>query len=188
MYNDINDGNGNCRRFFLSDLISANSIKTIIDEIIKINYEDSKKDKKYKNFKREPILLYINSFGGSVYDGLALCDILEKSKTPVHTIAIGSVMSMALPIFLCGTKRYIGKYTTLMFHDVAMFTWDKVECVKPELAESERVRDVMCNIIKRKSSVTQKMLNEYLKNKENWYITAEEALKYKLADAYYTEK
>ena len=82
------------RKILLSDNISALSVKDIITKIMDINYDDDLKEADYKDWERKPIKLFINSFGGSVYDGLSLVDIIKQSKTPVHTISIGSSMSM----------------------------------------------------------------------------------------------
>ena len=72
------------RTLLLSDRISQGSVKGIMDSILEINTDDSD--------------------GGSVYDGLALIDVIKNSKTPVHTICVGSCMSMALWIWLSGIK------------------------------------------------------------------------------------
>ena len=102
-------------------------------ENIHTEYE---KEQDYKDWERKPIKLFINSFGGSCYDGLALVDVIKQSKTPVHTISIGSSMSMGLWIYLAGHKRYIGENATLMFHDVTTWVWDKTETLKQELNQS----------------------------------------------------
>lgn len=176
------------RKIVLSETISSMSCKDIISKIVELNEDDSKNEEKYKKFKRKPILLYINSFGGSIYDGLALYDIIDKSKTPIYTIAIGSVMSMGLPIYLAGKKRYVGKHATLMIHDASTFIWDKLETIKLELNEAERLRDILFKIIVSKSNITQEMIDEYIIKKSNWYIPAEEAMKLRLCDSYWIEK
>ena len=78
------------RELLLSDSISQGSVKTIIENIFEINEDDREKEEIYKNWERKPIKLFINSYGGCVYDGLALIDVIKRSKTPVHTICVGS--------------------------------------------------------------------------------------------------
>ena len=72
------------RKILLSENINAASVKDIITKIMEINNDDDLKEEDYKNWERKPIKLFINSFGGSVYDGLALVDIIKQSKiTPL---------------------------------------------------------------------------------------------------------
>ena len=65
------------RRVLLSEDIESRSAKDIIEKIIEINEDDDRKELIFKGFVREPIQLFINSFGGVVYDGLAICDIIK---------------------------------------------------------------------------------------------------------------
>lgn len=115
------------RDLLLSDRISQGTVKDIIKDIFEINFDDDEKEEIYKDWERKPIQLFINSYGGSVYDGLALIDVIKRSKTPVHTVCIGSCMSMALWVWLSGAKRFVGESATLMFHDVFLFAYDKTE-------------------------------------------------------------
>lgn len=175
------------RKLLLSDNITSSSVKEMIKEIMDINYDDDLKEVDYKDWERKPIKLFINSFGGSVYDGLALVDIIKQSKTPVHTISIGSSMSMGLWIYLAGHKRFVGEHTTLTFHDISTWAWDKTEGIKQELNECLRLQKIICNEIISTSLVKQETLDDYITRKAEWYIPADEAIKLKLADGYYKE-
>lgn len=173
------------RNIFLSENIKADSVKNIIETIMKINYDDDCKEEEYKDWKREPIKLFINSFGGSVYDGLSLVDVIKQSKTPVHTISIGSSMSMGFWIYLAGHKRYIGEHATLMFHDISFWTYDKVEGIKQEVKELERLQKIICKEITSTSIVEQETLDDYISRKADWYIPADKAIELGLANGYY---
>lgn len=173
------------RKILLSDEIKAETVKDIITKIMEINYDDDLKEADYKDWEREPIKLFINSFGGSVYDGLALVDVIKQSKTPVHTISIGSSMSMGFWIYLAGHKRYVGENATLMFHDISTWIWDKTETIKQELNEVLRLQKIICNEITSTSLIKQETLDDYINRKAEWYIPSDEAIKLKLADNYY---
>lgn len=60
-----NTGN---RLYFLSDDVDNESIGQLTWNILHQLAEDDEKDKKEKDYKREPIKIYINSYGGEVYD------------------------------------------------------------------------------------------------------------------------
>lgn len=176
---------GKERSILLSEEITANSVKEVIEKIIDVNNDDDEKEEDYKNWERKPIKLFINSFGGSCYDGLALIDIIKQSKTPVHTISIGSSMSMGLWIYLAGHKRYVGEHATLMWHDITTWVWDKLEGVQQELDEALRLSKMYYNEMINTSMVKQETLDDYINRKAEWYIPAAEAIKLKLADGYY---
>ena len=175
------------RKILLSENINSTSAKDAIKAIMEINRDDDLKEADYIDWERKPIKLFINSFGGSVYDGLAIVDIIKQSKTPVHTISIGSSMSMGFWIYLAGHKRYVGEHTTLMFHDLSTWVGDKSENLKQELNEVLRLQKIICNEIISTSLVKQETLDDYIIRKAEWYIPADEAIKLKLADGYYKE-
>ena len=175
------------RKILLSENITSGSVLGVIKEIMDINYDDDIKEADYKDWERKPIKLFINSFGGSVYDGLALVDVIKQSKTPVHTISIGSSMSMGLWIYLAGHQRYVGEHATLMYHDVTTWVWDKTEAIKQELKEVLRLQKILSDEITSTSLVKQETLDDYITRKAEWYIPADEAIKLKLADGYYKE-
>ncbi len=173
------------RELLLSDRISQGSVKDVIKEIFEINADDTAKGEIYKNWERTPIKLFINSYGGSVYDGLALVDVIKRSETPVHTICVGSCMSMALWIWLAGAKRLVGELSTLMFHDLSAFVADSTEGIKQELNEMTRLQNLLVAEITEKSVVKEETLRDYITRKAEWYITPCEAINLKLATGYY---
>ena len=175
------------RKLSLNGEINTQNITTIINEIHKINHDDDINEQIYANWERKPIYLYIQSCGGSVYDGLALVDVIEQSKTPVYTISIGLSMSMGLWVFLAGSKRLIGKNSTLMFHDISTMITDKCEGIRLGLEEGLRLRGMLCETITSRSLVKQEFLDDYLNRKAEWFISSKQALELKLANEYYKE-
>ena len=173
------------RDLLISGSISQNSVKDAVKEIFEINADDDQKEETYKDWKRAPIRLFLNSYGGNVYDGLALVDIIRHSKTPIHTICVGSCMSMALWIWLSGKKRLIGENGTLMFHDVSTCSIGKTEEIRQDLNESVRLQKSLVEEITSKSLVKEEVLQDYITRKAEWFIPAKEAIDLKLADGYY---
>ena len=173
------------RNILISEEIDSNSVKVAINKIMDINYDDDLKEQDYKNWVREPIMLFINSNGGNAYDSFALADIIKTSKTPVYTVAIGWCMSGGLLIFMAGKKRFVGENATLMFHDVSGWVNDKTEGIKQELEESKRLSKMYCNIITDNSLVKQDTLDDYITRKAEWYISAKEAIDLEIAHEYY---
>lgn len=173
------------RQLLLSNEIDSASVTSIIKSIMEINHDDNLKEKDYIDWVREPIELFINTNGGNAYDALALIDIIQTSKTPIHTIALGWCMSAGLWIFMSGHKRLIGKNATLMFHDVATWAIGKTEQIKQELAEATRLAKMYKKIIVDNSDVTDEQLQDYINRKAEWYIPAEEARNLNMANGFY---
>ena len=99
------------RKILLSEEINSSSVEKVINTIMSINYDDDQKESEYKDWVREPIILFINSNGGNTYDAFALGDVILTSKTPVYTVALGWCMSAGLLIYLFGDKRFVGNYS-----------------------------------------------------------------------------
>jgi ATP-dependent Clp protease protease subunit len=158
--------------------IDGESVNEIIEVIYEINEEDAKKTQK------EPIKLIINSFGGELYSGLALVDVIDNSLTPVHTICHGSAMSMALVVYAAGHKRLASKYATFMYHEAlnSYPQFDKLSIIKDDLDESNRVMKQYDEILLLNSTISQKQLDDVKKSRRDWYFTAEEAFKYGMVD------
>ena len=88
------------RIIYLSSDISDSSTSDICKQIISYNEVDRKGIARYRQYQIKPIYLYVQSFGGSVYDMWALIDIMESSNTPIITYCTGYCMSAAADIFL----------------------------------------------------------------------------------------
>lgn len=170
------------RELVLSDEINNSSIKSIIEQIIEINIEDDKNQKEIVGFERKPIKFFVNTNGGSIYSGLALIVVMNKSKTPIYTYCLGMCFSMGLPVFLNGIKRKASKYSTFMIHDAISYCYDKIKQIDEDLNESKRIRQIVIDIILEKTDITKKQIDEIIKKKENWYIDGNEAKKLKIVD------
>lgn len=55
---------------------------------------------------REPIKIFIDSFGGSLTAALTIVDIIKTSRTPVYTINIGTTYKEAFFVYLAGYKKF----------------------------------------------------------------------------------
>ena len=170
------------RDLILGENVNSCSVKDIIKSIMDINYDDDIKCKEFSGFQKLPINLYINTYGGSVYDGLGLINIIKASKTPIYTYVVGEAMSMGLPILVSGTKRFAYKYSTIMYHEISTFMWDKLESIKQDLKEGERLQVILDSIILNNTQILKEKLDNVKERKIDWYISAEEALKLGIID------
>ncbi|MEO0352991.1 MAG: ATP-dependent Clp endopeptidase proteolytic subunit ClpP [Cyanobacteria bacterium P01_A01_bin.15] len=82
------------RIVFLGQQVTAESSNLIVAQMLFLEAEDPEKD----------IFLYINSPGGSVYDGLGIFDTMNHIKPDVSTICVGLAASMGAFLLSAGTK------------------------------------------------------------------------------------
>jgi ATP-dependent Clp protease protease subunit len=156
--------------------IDCIAVNQIIQDIYEINAEDAKKQ------TVEPIKLIINSFGGEVFSGLALIDVIDSSQTPIHTICHGTAMSMALIIYAAGHHRIASKYATFMYHEAAYEINGKVSFHKQELKETERIDKICDAYLILKTKFTQKVLQPHRDKQAEWYFDVKTAQRYGLVD------
>ena len=85
------------RNLYLAKQVDQASMNSLTKSILEINENDEYLSKLYAvhdlDYKPRPIKLYIDSYGGAVYQCFGLLGVMEKSNTPVHTIVTGAAMS-----------------------------------------------------------------------------------------------
>lgn len=176
----------NGRKLYLFSDVRADSALEIIKAIDKFNAEDEDREKKEIDYVRKPIEIHINTYGGSIYDGLGICNAIQTSITPVHTYVRGYAMSMGFLIAAVGHERYAYENSTYMFHQASGFTGGFLEGIKDTHSEWVRLFDMYQDILNKVSDVDKDKMKEAIKTKSDWFITPEEALKYNLVDGIIT--
>lgn len=174
------------RAIWFDTEVYPDTVSPIIQQIININYEDDRKEKEYaidgQTYTRTPIKLYVSSYGGSCYDGLGLIGAMKASKTPVHTYAVGKVMSMGLFIAVSGHKRFSYPHTTYMYHSISSFAFGKFQELKEDVAETERLQILVDDHLISVSGITKEQLQDIHTRKQDYYIDATKALEFNMVD------
>lgn len=134
----------------------------------------------------KPIDLYISTYGGSADDMAALVDVMGvvKKDCPIRTIGLGKVMSAGVLILASGTKgeRLIGKNCRVMIHSVIGGHAGSLHNLENELAEIKKMQEIYLDSLVKCTNMTKKQLKSFMRRKTNVYLTAEEAIKYGIAD------
>lgn len=171
------------RTIFLSGNIDAQSSTEVIMHLLELISEDNRLDKVKKEYVREDINLYIKSDGGVVSDMFSLIDLIESSKTPINTFALGMVGSAAVPLFICGKKRYVYKNTQILIHTSRINNLrGDIQYLSEYMDNWEYVQQSMDKYFISKTNITQSKLKEVRRSKVDWSIYAEEAIKLGVAD------
>ena len=106
------------RIIFIGEEINSHTANLVVAQLLFLAHEDPKK----------PIKLYINSPGGSVYDGLAIIDTINYIEPDVETIGIGLQASMGAMLLSSGAKghRYCLPNSRIMIHQPSSGTEGKI--------------------------------------------------------------
>lgn len=110
-------------------------------------------------------------------DGMSLYDVIESSNTPIEVICTGKIMSMGVIVALGAEVRKAYRNTTFMIHQLSGLSFGTLREMEDSVAEASRINEMLFNIIKYKTLVTEEQLNEVLQQKKDWFLTAEEALR-----------
>ena len=167
---DNSYANTDKKTLFLSDDVDNESIGKLTWSILQQIREDDEKDEKEKDYKREPIKLYINSYGGSVSDMWGLIDVILNSKTPIYTYCTGYAMSAAFKIFLAGHKRYCYKHSTFMYHQMSCWRSGKYQDLVEDREEMDWLNKKIEEYVIDRTNLTKDDINEIREKKKDFYI------------------
>jgi ATP-dependent Clp protease protease subunit len=174
------------RDLFFTKQVDQSSIGELTQKIIEINQDDEHLKKIYNvyglTYNPEPIQVYIDSYGGYVYQCFGLLSVMERSQTPIHTIVTGCAMSAGFMILISGHKRFAHKLSTPLYHQVSSGAAGTVKEMEEKLEESKRLQKQLEDIVKEKTDITKKRLREIFDTKKDWYMTSEEALELNVVD------
>ena len=166
------------RIIFLGEDVNEHTANLVVAQMLFLEAEDAKKD----------IILYINSPGGSVYDGMAIYDTMQYVKCDVQTVGVGVQASMGAFLLSSGAKgkRSILPHATVMIHQPSSGTRGKVTDMEIDLKEGLRIKKQLNEIL---AANTGQKLSKIEKDVErDFWMTAPEAKSYGLVDQVITKR
>lgn len=172
-----------------------NTLITILDTLGKENGKINKEDLKlieeigneYRESKagssldREPIHLHIASRGGDLEESIGVTEFIRNMTTPVWAYTY-KAYSGAFLIFVACDRRIMYQNGTLLYHQLTTGNYGKLVDLIDDINESMRLQDVMENIVLSCTNITEDKLEEVRMLKQDWILTAEEAIEWKIVD------
>jgi ATP-dependent Clp protease protease subunit len=136
------------------------------------------------NQNHKPIHLVVSTYGGSVDEMFSLYDTIRFLPCPVHTIALGKVMSAGVLLLASGVKgkRLIGSSARLMMHPISGGFYGNVFESMSETSEFKRLQDLMVSSLQKESNMTKEQVEKIMKSGHDFYVTPEEAIKLGIVD------
>ncbi|HWZ65557.1 MAG TPA: ATP-dependent Clp protease proteolytic subunit [Patescibacteria group bacterium] len=160
------------RIIFLGSEVNEQTANLVIAQLLHLAYEDPKKD----------IFFYINSPGGSMYDGMAIYDTMQYIKPDVQTICVGLAASMGALLLTAGAKgkRFALPHSKMMIHQPSSGTRGKITDMQIDLEESLRIKKLLNSLLVKHTG--QKISRIERDIERDYYMTSLEAKEYGLID------
>ena len=157
------------RHLYINEGISEEQINDIVYNIMKFNKDDIGVDKN----QRKPILLYMNTPGGSVIDGFGVVDAILTSETPVYTINQALCASMGFLIFIAGKKRYSMPHAEFLLHDGSSFTFDSTAKLIDQVEFDKKRQEMIKQYVVAQTKISEELYDENYR--KEWWMLADEA-------------
>lgn len=160
------------RIIFIGEEINEHTANIIIAQLLHLAYEDPKKD----------ISLYINSPGGSVYDGLAILDTMNFIKPDIATYGMGLQASFGAVLLASGTKgkRYMLPNARVMMHQPHGGLQGQITDQEISLKEGVLLKNKLIDIMTKATG--QKRDKVAADMERDFWMSGDEAVKYGLVD------
>ena len=167
----------NERIIFLGEDVNEHTANSVVAQLLHLAYVDPQAD----------ISLYINSPGGSVYDGMAIYDTMNFIKPDVATYGIGLQASMGAFLLSSGAKgkRFCLPHAKVMIHQPSSGTHGKVTDMEIDMKETLEVKEMLAKIMAKNTG--QKLAKVKSDMERDYWITPDEAVKYGLIDKVLTK-
>lgn len=142
-------------------------------------FDDGFNEKTVRNYltglsDTDPLEVWINSYGGNPYCGLAIYDMLSHHKGPVEIHVCGMAMSAATLITCARNAKVtcsIG--SIMMIHEASGFAEGKTSILANAIAELETVNASACRIYCEKTGLPEEQVRELMS--KDTFMTAETA-------------
>jgi ATP-dependent protease ClpP protease subunit len=114
------------------------------------------------------IHLRINSYGGDVFAALSTIDTIRSLKSKVYTYIEGAAASAATIISVTGSKRYIGKNSFMLIHQLSSICSGTFERLQDEHENNKRIMTAIKSIYKEYTKIPMKEVDAILK-RDLWF-------------------
>lgn len=161
------------RLVILHGEVNEHSISAIIAQLLHL-----------ANQNHKPIHLVISTYGGSVDEMFSLYDTIKFLPCPVHTIALGKVMSAGVLLLASGVKgkRMIGRSARIMIHPISGGLVGNVFEAMNEMKEFERLQDLMVSALLSETKLKKEEIDNLMKAGHDFFLTPSQAISMGIVD------
>ena len=127
-----------------------------------------------------PIILHIQSHGGSVFAGLSGMDSILRCPVPVITVVDGCAASAATFLSVVGNRRAMSRNAYMLVHQLSSSSWGTYEQLKDDQKNNDMLMAKIKEIYRKYTKIPAKKIDEILRHDLWW--DAKTCLKYGLVD------
>ena len=163
--------------YLFMDDFNSESVAPVIELILEKNLLPAATRPKY-------LTLIINSPGGEMSAAFALIDIMNGSSIPIHTLGIGQISSCGILTFMSGARghRLLTPNTSVLSHQWSWGTYGKSHELLAITREFELTDERMLALYKKCTGLDEKTIKKVLLPAHDVWLTAQDAVKYGIAD------
>ncbi len=161
------------RIIFLGSAIDAQVANVMVAQLLLLDSQS----------QEEPINLFINCPGGEVYSGLAIYDVMQYVRAPIHTNCVGIAMSMGSVILMAGERgqRVALPNSRVMIHaGSAGFPRASLPDLEIMAREYGNIRERMIGIYEKHTGQSAARISQDLER--DFFMSPAEAREYGLID------
>jgi len=160
------------RIIFLGSEVNTQVANRICAQLLLLSAEDPERD----------ITIFINSPGGSVYDGMAIYDAMQYVSNDVSTVALGMAASMGQMLLCAGAagKRYALKHARIMMHQASGGIGGTAADIAIQAEQMIHTKKLLIELISQHTGQTIEQV-EADSDRDRWF-TAEDAKAYGFID------
>ena len=170
----IDDALLKARRIFFADAVDQDTSKDVIRKLWYLEIVEPGK----------PILLIINSPGGSMHAGFAIWDQVKMITSPVTTLVTGLAASMGSILSLCAEekRRFATPHAKIMIHQPSIAGTVTGQATDLEIQAKEiiKTREELIALYAKYTGKDDKTIAKAI-DRDTW-MTAQEALEFGLLD------
>jgi len=166
------------RIIFMGEQVHDSMANTIIAQLLFLESEDPDKD----------INLYINSPGGSVTAGLAIYDTMQYIRPHISTICMGQATSMGALLLAAGAKgkRFTLPHARVMIHQPLGGVQGQATDIDIQAKEIMKIKELLHEILVKHTGQSMEKIRQ--DTERDYFMDAEEALRYGIVDRIITER
>ena len=166
------------RKVFLWGAVHDESAKQVVNRLLYLESKDPGKE----------ITFYINSPGGVVTSGLVMIDAMKMISSPVKTVCMGMCASMGAMLLSQGEagKREMWKHGRVMIHQPSIGkAYGQASDLEITAEQMQKTKEILAQML---ADSCNKSFDTIMEDFDrDYWLDAEEALKYGIVDKISTE-
>jgi len=118
-----------------------------------------------------PIVIFINTPGGNVYDSFAIYDVMQSTKCPIITVGFGRIMSAGVLLLSAGDKgdRYAFPNSYFMTHDLQTMSGGSYGDADSQHIHAGELRKKYIQLLSKNSKLTLAQIKKSIEHRESYF-------------------